>query len=366
MAAGDQALYYYLAWYVILPAIYVALMTIYANKFQFWTMSGEVTRAFRELKDLRDSGLSRFNAYVSAITQDESARQRLRSLLNLFAIPPVDIDPVGIVPKLKRLMDSYERRFKSEVSSALRSNDPVVVGRTVGYVEAAASLDILYKVVNHLLWLTNKYSSLGLLQQLYAVMPLVLKMGKSFLGFMEALEKGVPIGDGIGPLSVGLLMLGAQKFEIAPDTSAALATIEDRRVLLVKAQGPANHLGQLDDAGERARLMFGEISAIITIDAQLRLESERSGEAARGVGVAIGGTGVERFNIEERAAREGIPLYAVLVKESYTEAITAMTKDVAESVEKVHDVLRELIREKVPPGGLALVIGVGNTLGIAQ
>jgi len=366
LATGDQLIYYYLAWYIVLPAIYVALMTVYANKFQFWTMSGEVNRAFRELKGLRDSGISKFNAYISAATQDESSRSRLRSLLDLFAVSPVDLDPVGIVPKLKHLMDEYEQRFKFEASTALKSNDPVVIGRTVGYAEAAASLDILYKIVNHFLWLTNKYSSLGLLQQLYAIMPLVLKMGKSFLGFMDALEKGAPIGDGIGPMSVGLLMLGAQKFDIAPDTSAALTKMEDRRVLLVKAKGPASNLGHLDDAVQRARLIYGGISAIITIDAQLRLESERSGDTARGVGVAIGGLGIERFNIEEKASEEGIPLYAILVKESYIEAITAMAKDIAESVDAVHDTLREVLREKVPPEGLAVVIGVGNTLGVAQ
>ncbi|MGC8969848.1 MAG: DUF1512 family protein [Conexivisphaera sp.] len=365
-ATGDQLIYYYLAWYIVLPTIYVALMTVYANKFQFWTMSGEVYRAFRELKDLRDRGISRYESYISSTTQDENARARLRSLLDFFAVFPVDLDPVGIVGKLKHLMDNYERRFKAEVSAALRTDDPVSVGRAVGYAEAAASLEILYKIVNHLLWLANKYSSLGLLQQLYAVMPLVLKQGKAFFGFMDALDKGAPIGDGVGPMSVGLLMLGQRKFEIAPDTSAALREIEGRRVLLIKAKGPASNLGNLDDAVQRARLMYGDISAIITIDAQLRLESERSGDTARGVGVAIGGIGVERFNIEERASADGIPVYAILVKESYVEAITPMTREIAEAVDHVHDALAEILRERVPQGGLAVVIGVGNTLGVAQ
>jgi hypothetical protein len=366
LAAGDQVIYYYLAWYIILPAIYVALMTVYANKFQYWMMSGEVNKAFRELKGLRDSSVSRFNTYVSSATQDPDARSRLMSLLDFFAISPVDLDPVGIVGKLKHLMDNYERRFKSEVSTALKTDDRVTVGKAVGYAEAAASLDVLYKIVNHFLWLSSKYSSLGLLQQLYAIMPQVLKMGKSFVWFMDALDKGVPIGDGVGPMSVGLLMLGSQKFEIAPDTSAALTEIEGRRVLLMKARGPASNLGHLDDAVQRARMIYGRISAIVTIDAQLRLESERSGDTARGVGVAIGGIGVERFNIEERASEEGIPLYAILVKEGYAEALSPMTRDIAESAESVHDVLREVLRDRVPGDGVAVVIGVGNTLGVAE
>ncbi len=366
MSAGDELIYYYLAWYIVLPTIYVALMSVYANKFQFVTMRGEVLGAFRELERLRDSGMSRFNAYISSAVRDEQSRARLRSLLDMFAVLPVDLDPVGIVGKLKHLMDEYESRFKSEVSAALGSNDAVAVGRTIGYVEAAASLNLLYKIVNHFFWLANKYSSLGLMQQLYAVMPLVLKQGKAFLGFMDALDRNAPIGDGIGPMSVGLLMLGARKFRIAPDTSAALTRIEDRDVLLIKAEGPASNLGRLDEAVQRARLIYGKISAIITIDAQLRLESERSGEAARGIGVAIGGLGVERFNIEELASREGIPIYAILVKESYAEAITPMTKDIAESVDRVHDLLRELIRERTPREGLVVVVGVGNTIGVAQ
>ncbi len=365
-ASGDQIVYYYLAWYIILPTIYMALMTVYANRFQFWTMSGEVARAFRELRELRDRGLSRYESYISSATQDAAARSRLRSLLDLFAVYPVDLDPVGIVGKLKHLMDNYERKFKAEASAALGTEDPVPVGRTVGYAEAAAALNTLYKVVDHFLWLANKYSSLGLLQQLYAVMPLFLKQGRAFLGFMDALDSGAPIGDGIGPMSVGLLMRGLQKFDIAPDTSAALGELEGRRVLFIKAKGPANNLGNLDDAVRRAGLIYGRISAIITIDAQLRLESERSGESARGVGVAIGGLGVERFNIESQAASGGIPLYAILVKESYAEAITIMTRDLAKSVDYVHEALRSILREMVPQDGVAVVIGVGNTLGIAQ
>ena len=53
---------------------------------------------------------------------------------------------------------------------------------------------------------------------------------------------------------------------------------------------------------------------------------------AEGIGVAIGGIGVEKYQIEEVATRLGVPVYAVIVKQSIQDAITIMRKEIADSV----------------------------------
>ncbi|MCI0559619.1 MAG: DUF1512 domain-containing protein, partial [Nitrososphaera sp.] len=105
---------------------------------------------------------------------------------------------------------------------------------------------------------------------------------------------------------------------------------------------------------------------IIMIDAALKLEGERTGDVAEGIGAAIGGIGVEKYQIEEVATRLDIPVYAIIVKQSIQDAITIMRKEVADSFGKVSDTVYAVIDDKTSSGQSVLVIGVGNTLGVAQ
>ena len=107
-------------------------------------------------------------------------------------------------------------------------------------------------------------------------------------------------------------------------------------------------------------------SAIIMMEAALKLEGEKTGEIAEGVGAAIGGIGVEKYQIEEVAAKHKIPIYAVLVKQSILEAITAMRKEIAEASDKVMTLLNRVIEEKTKEGDDVLIAGIGNTLGVSQ
>jgi hypothetical protein len=102
------------------------------------------------------------------------------------------------------------------------------------------------------------------------------------------------------------------------------------------------------------------------IDAALKLEGERTGEVAEGIGAAIGGIGVEKYQIEEVATRLEIPVYAVIVKQSLQDAITVMRKEIADASEKVTDTIHSVIEDKTFEGQSVLVIGVGNTMGVGQ
>jgi hypothetical protein len=147
----------------------------------------------------------------------------------------------------------------------------------------------------------------------------------------------------------------------------AETSYKNRKVVFLKAEGPKGSLGELDDG--LIKMLDGDhtdAKAIIMIDAALKLEGEKSGEVAEGVGAAIGGYGVEKYKIEDAAYRKGIPLYAVIVKESIIEAIGAMKKEISESVAEVHKSVFRIVEETVPENGKAIVIGVGNTLGVAQ
>ena len=102
------------------------------------------------------------------------------------------------------------------------------------------------------------------------------------------------------------------------------------------------------------------------IDAALKLEGEKTGEVAEGIGAAIGGIGVDKFKIEEAATNSNLPVYAIVVKQSLVEAISLMTKEIAESVDTVHDIINRIIEERTKPNDKIIIVGVGNTIGVIQ
>ena len=84
------------------------------------------------------------------------------------------------------------------------------------------------------------------------------------------------------------------------------------------------------------------------------------------LGAAIGGIGVDKFKIEEAATNNNIPVYAIVIKQTLVEAISIMTKDIAESVDSVHDIINRIIDERTKPNDKVIIVGVGNTIGVIQ
>jgi hypothetical protein len=59
-------------------------------------------------------------------------------------------------------------------------------------------------------------------------------------------------------------------------------------------------------------------------------------------------------------------MYAIIIKQSVKDAITIMRKEISDSSDKVTNSIFSLIEDKTSRGQSVLVIGVGNTLGVAQ
>ena len=75
---------------------------------------------------------------------------------------------------------------------------------------------------------------------------------------------------------------------------------------------------------------------------------------------------MDRFEIEEVATKNGIPLYAIVVKQSILEAISVMKKEIAETTDRVIKIMYRIIDEKTKEGDKILIVGVGNTFGVGQ
>jgi hypothetical protein len=280
---------------------------------------------------------------------------------------PVDLDPNGIVRKLEHVMRTRDERMRAEVKKLCVGARDLELSRMENILEAATALNMIYKVVRHFYLMGKRTTSMFVLVQLQMVMPLLLEEAEALQKAIGAFRLGQPIGDGIGPMVVGKMMLGKEKMTAARETVWSKDEYAGRKVYLLKAEGPIGTVGRPGEAISRLASDLGvKFDAIIMIDAALKLEGERTGDVAEGIGAAIGGIGVEKYQIEEVATKLEIPVFAVIVKQSVRDAITVMRKEIADSFERVTGIIHAVIEERTSPGQSVLVIGVGNTLGVGQ
>ena len=297
--------------------------------------------------------------------------RRIRDLMEFVVIEPVSAEPTGLMRTLKLLVTTYNERLEESLRALLPSIERPLVQNVVDAVDGLRELNFIYKVIMHYYRLSNKYKNPYLMMQIYMLLPILREYVNALNGAITTFLKGQPVGDAAGPLTAYRFMRNCSSLEEVnhniKDTYVGLCNFEGRRVYVVKAKGPGGTVGNLDDAityliervGVRPRM-------IITVDAALKLEGEKTGSIAEGVGVAMGGIGVERFNIERIASKYGIPLYAVLIKMSIPEALSAMPKEVEEAVNEAVERVRRVIREGVREGEEVILVGVGNTSGVAQ
>ena len=200
---------------------------------------------------------------------------------------------------------------------------------------------------------------------LQMILPFIMEQAEALKDAIPAFKQGQPIGDGIGPLVVGEMMLNTKKQKAEFETVYSESEFDSRKLILLKAEGPYATVGRPGEATESLVEKY-KPDIIVMIDAALKFEGEDSGTVAQGFGAAIGGVGTDRFKIEEIATKLDIPVFSIVIKQSVNDAITLMTKEIAVQAENVKSQVQEMITDNTKSGQTALVIGVGNTLGVSQ
>jgi len=271
------------------------------------------------------------------------------------------------VRKLDHIMRTRDDRLRAEVKKMCAGASDQEVSKIENILEAATALNMIYKIVRHFYLMGKRTTSMFVLVQLQMVMPLLLEEAEALQKAISAFKRGHPIGDGIGPMVVGKMMLGKEKKLAAKETVYSEDEYKGRKLYLLKAEGPAGTVGRPGEAMTRLAGDMGiKFDIIVMIDAALKLEGERTGDVAEGIGAAIGGIGVEKYQIEDVATKLDIPVYAVIVKQSVQDAITIMRKEIADASEKVTSTVYSVIEDRAAEGQSVMVIGVGNTMGVGQ
>ncbi|HET6779737.1 MAG TPA: DUF1512 domain-containing protein [Nitrososphaera sp.] len=358
-------------WVYIISLAIVPFFMMYAQKFQSRVILGEISKSLVKLKTMRENARKEAIDYVktvlkmSSISSDPAAG--VDKFLEYFTILPVDLDPNGLVHKLDHVMRTRDDRVRLEIKKLCLGAGDQEVSKIENILEAATALNLIYKVVRHYYLMGKRTTSMFILVQLQMVMPLLLEEAEALQKAISAFKRGQPIGDGIGPMVVGKMMCGKEKKLAARETIYSEDEYKGRKLYLLKAEGPAGTVGRPGEAITRLVGDLGiKIDTIIMIDAALKLEGEKTGDVAEGIGVAIGGIGVEKYQVEEVATRFNIPIYAVIIKQSVQDAITIMRKEIADAFEKVTNTVYSVVEDKTSEGQSVMVIGVGNTIGVGQ
>ncbi len=358
---GESSPLMMLVW--IIP---IVLFVFYGQRIQLMVTSNEIKKSITKLGAYRTESRDELVGFVrERFSPGSDPAKRLGVFIDYFSVMPVDLDPAGIVQKIQHTVRSRDEHTRAQIKSLHPGMGEQDLSQVQTLLEIASTLQLLYKVINHLFLTAKKQNNFPLILPLQMMLPFIMEQAEALRDAVPAFRAGQPVGDGIGPMVVGKMMLGAEKKEAAFQTVWCESEYEGRKLFLLKAKGPMSTVGRMGDAVEG--IASGrKLDAIIMVDAALKLEGEDSATVARGFGAAIGGIGTERFQIEELAAKHDIPVLAIVVRQSVREAVGLMTEGIAATARDVRAQVCEMITENTARGQSVLLIGVGNTLGVGQ
>jgi len=344
----------------------IILFVFYGQRIQLIITSRDIKKSMSELEQFRNDSRDELINYIKQkLSPNGDPTQKLDRFFDYFTIMPVDIDPNGIIPKIHNLVRSREDTTRKQVKSMFTEISTLEVTKVQNLLEIVTTLQLLHRIVRHFFLTAKKQNNYPLILPLQMMLPFIMEQAEALKDAVPAFKQGQPIGDGIGPLVVGEMMLDTKKQKAEFETVYSESEFNDRKLILLKAEGPYATVGR---PGEATESLVEKLkpNIIIMIDAALKLEGEDTGDVAQGFGAAIGGIGTDRFKIEEIATKHDIPVFAIVVRQSVKDAITLMKKEISDQTEKVRNQVYEMITDNSNPNETVLVIGVGNTLGVAQ
>jgi hypothetical protein len=342
----------------------------YAQRIQAMSMLRQVEGTLRKVKALRDKGRSVSIETINEVGRPENDPTRdVDRFMEHFLIPPVDLDPAGIIGKLGQLLNVRENTFEDEVRAMAPHASDSEVNNLENLLEASLALNVYYKVIRHFYLLGKKTMNIYVIMQIHMILPMIVREIEAYSAALQAFKDGMPIGDSVGSLVAAKMMHGHEYEEVAKEMVAAEVLYAGRTLIVTKAKGPGGSVGKPGDAIENLinkRAEGKRVNAVIMVDAAGKLEGEETGGVAEGVGAAIGGIGVEKYKIEEAVKAHDIPLYAVAIKQDISHVVAPMVEELFKATDRAVEVVKNLVEEKTKEGDVVIVAGIGNTVGIGQ
>ena len=286
------------------------------------------------------------------------------NFMEFFIVPPVSLDNAGIMDKFESILNMGEEKFQQMTKTIAPNADDEWKSNITMTLKATLGINGVAKMVRHNLELSKKTGNLQILLMLQMSLPMIMRLVKAEYEGVNAFSTGNPVGDGIGPLVAGMFMNGSSEDELEyfEDIVIGKKMIDGREITVIRAKGPGARIGKI---GKTVNRLIDEkgIKRLITVDAAQKLEGEETGSVAEGIGVVIGGFGVDKWLIEEQMVKNDLEVDAIIIKMGPEEAMCQMSSKILESSKKALKVLENSISLS-EPGSKIMVLGVGNSCGI--
>ena len=171
-------------------------------------MLNDISKSIGRLKEMKEKSRDEaINHITEGIDNKDNVIKKIDSFLEYFTIMPVDLDPAGVINKLDHLMTTRDERMRIEIKNMLPELDSIKANSVENIIEIATSYNFVYKIARHFYLIGKKSSNILILAQLQMIMPFILMQADALTKAMSTFKESQPIGDSIGPMIVGKLML---------------------------------------------------------------------------------------------------------------------------------------------------------------
>lgn len=335
-------------------------MIFFLPRIMVWQVDRKMKTVMFDLEQYKETTESLFLDKLTTNT-NEGLKHKFESLKNFQMSPPSALDPAGMVRKMEHVLDSSEDKFDRFIENNADTEDEEELADLSMAFKGVMGTHQIYKVLRHFRQLIKKTGNFQIISIIQMMMPIYRELAEAQKDATRAFIDQAPIGDAIGPL-VAARLITEEPEEIAEDIVYSEEDINGQTVHVLKSKGPGARLGKYGDAIDRIA-DENDLKAIITVDAASKFEGENTGAVNEGVGVMMGGPGVEKTKIEEAATDHGVPLEGIVIKQSAPEASKPMKKEIFNAYKDAADKAREIASEFE---GEVAIIGVGNTCGVGN
>ena len=136
----------------------------YGQKLQGWKAAREIQVGLDKLKKWNDECkeilMNNFKEFADKKKTQKDLLAQLEDFLTFVTIPPVSLDPYGIIPKFDHVIDVRDYRFKEEVGVLAPNANDVQKYNLENLLEATMAIDFIYRLIRHYLILGKKSKSM--------------------------------------------------------------------------------------------------------------------------------------------------------------------------------------------------------------
>ncbi|HIE41565.1 MAG TPA: DUF1512 domain-containing protein [Candidatus Aenigmarchaeota archaeon] len=288
-------------------------------------------------------------------------RKNLSRAMEFFAIEPDSIDPFGIAKKIRYITRGYDVKLEYFVENITFGISKEEIKNLSASLSHTIGLYQITKIIRHFIELIKQTKNFQIGMLLQMQLPFIDRQMQGLYQSIPALTQGIPVGDSIGPLYAAKLIGNIKVKKIGKETVYAKKKINEKEIFIIKASGPEARLGDIEEAIKKI-VKRNKIDKIITIDASGKLEGEKTGIVAEGIGFAMGLRGAERFFAETFLVEKNIPVDAIVIKMKPEEALMPMPKEVLKTL----PLIDEAVKRSLENVNRAIIVGVGLTIGVGN